>query len=150
MGGASVSCAHEDTRTPMLTALAGLAVSAIAAVLLFRTHGHVGIALAIAACGWVSAALLGIVLLRRRRLQIDAPFTRRMACIVLATVLMGAAIFGMHYWLTMFADGTTSSIRSLTTMAILVVCGVAVYAGVLRLFGVLVINEAFSKGRDGQ
>jgi putative peptidoglycan lipid II flippase len=134
----------------MLTALAGLAVSAVAAVLLFRTHGHVGIALAIAACGWVSAALLGIMLLRRRRLQIDAHFTRRIGCIVLATVLMGAAIFGMHRWLTMSPDGNTSSIRSLTIMAILVLCGVAVYAGVLRLFGVLVINETFGKDRGGQ
>ncbi|HZO45843.1 MAG TPA: murein biosynthesis integral membrane protein MurJ [Xanthobacteraceae bacterium] len=147
---ASVSFAHEDTRTPMLTALAGLAVSAVAAVLMFRTHGHVGIALAIAACGWVSAALLGIALLRRHRLQIDAHFMRRMGAIVLATALMGAAIFGMHRWLTMFADGNTSSIRSLTIMTILVMCGVAVYAGVLRLFGVLVINETFSKDRSGQ
>ena len=48
----------------------------------------------------------------------------------------------------MFPDGNTSSIRSLTIMAILVVCGVAVYAGVLRLFGVLVINETFSKDRE--
>ena len=62
---------------------------------------------------------------------------RRMACIVLATVLMGVAIVGMQA----LADdvcrtAARSSIRSLTIMAILVVCGVAVYAGVLRLFGV--------------
>ena len=65
-------------------------------------------------------------------------FARRMACIVLATVLMGAR--GCRHagrWLTMSPDGNASSIRSLTIMAILVVCGVAVYAGVLRLFGVV-------------
>jgi putative peptidoglycan lipid II flippase len=138
---ASVSFAHEDTRTPMLTALAGLAVSAAAAVLLFPRHGHVGIALAVAACGWVSAALLGLVLLRRRLLHVEAGFWQRMALIVLATVLMGVAIAGMQAWLTMFADGSTSSVRSLTIMALLVVCGVAVYAGALRLFGVVRIDE---------
>ncbi len=147
---ASVSFAHEDTRTPMLTALAGLAVSAIAAVLLFPTHGHVGVAWAIGACGWVSAAGLGIVLLRRRRLHIDADFRRRMSCIVLATVLMGVAVVGMQAWLTMFADGSASSVRSLTIMALLVVCGVAVYAGVLRLFGVVRIDEILSKDRPEQ
>ena len=125
----------------MLTALAGLAVSAASAVLLFPRHGHVGIALAVAACGWVSAALLGLVLLRRRLLHLEAGFWRRMALIVLATVLMGVAIAGMQAWLTMFADGSTSSVRSLTIMALLVVCGVAVYAGALRLFGVVRIDE---------
>ena len=138
---ASVSFAHEDTRTPMLTALMGLGVSAAAAVFLFPVYGHVGIAFAISACGWVSAALLTVVLARRRRLHVEAGFWRRMALIVLSTVLMGIVVDRMQAWLTLFADGSTSSLRSLTIMTILVVCGVAVYAGALRLFGVVRIDE---------
>ena len=61
-------------------------------MLLFPRYGHVGMALAVAACGWVSAALLAVVLLRRRRLHVEAGFWRRMALIVLATVLMGVVV----------------------------------------------------------
>ncbi len=147
---ASVSFAHEDTRTPMLTALTGLAVSAAGAVLLFPVYGHVGIALAIGACGWVSALLLGIVLLRRRQLRIDADFRRRISCIVMATVLMAIAIAGMRALLTMFPDGNTSSIRSITIMTILVLGGLSVYVGVLRLFGVVRIDEIPNKDRPEQ
>jgi putative peptidoglycan lipid II flippase len=145
---ASVSFAHEDTRTPMLTALAGLAAAATGAVLLFPIHGHVGIALAVAACGWVSALLLGIVLLRRRLLRVEAGFWRRMALIVLATVLMGIVVERAQAWLAIFVGGTTSPIRSLAVLAILVVGGVAVYAAVLRLSGVVRIDEIVKRRGD--
>jgi putative peptidoglycan lipid II flippase len=138
---ASVSFAHEDTRTPMLTALAGLATAATGAVLSFPVHGHVGIALAISSCGWVSAILLGIVLLQRRQLRVDAHFRRHMAIIVGATVLMAVAIIAMRAWLSAFSDDHHSSIRSLTIMAILVLFGLSVYVGVLRLFGLVKITE---------
>ncbi|MPZ38195.1 MAG: murein biosynthesis integral membrane protein MurJ [Rhizobiales bacterium] len=137
---ASVSFAHEDTRTPMLTALVGLATSAIGAVLLFRSQGHVGIALAISACGWVSAALLGIVLLHRHQLSVDAHFKRRMAIIALATVLMAIVITGFRALLTLPAGGGSSA-RSLTLMAILVLSGLSVYVGVLRVFGLIRITD---------
>ena len=147
---AAVSFAHEDTRTPMLTALAGLATSAAGAILLFPTHGHVGVALAISACGFVSAALLGLVLRHRRRLHVDAGFRRRMGFIVLATVLMGMAIAGLQALLAMFPDAGGSSIRSLVVMTVLVVFGLSVYLAVLRLFGVAQITETFGKDRHGR
>jgi putative peptidoglycan lipid II flippase len=138
---ASVSFAHEDTRTPMLTALIGLAAAAIAAVLLFPIHGHVGVALGISACGWASALLLGIVLLYRQRLHVDGAFWRRMGCIVLATVAMGIVVAGLRAWLSPLPDDHASSVRSLTIMAILVVSGLATYVGMLRLLGVIRIAE---------
>lgn len=144
---ASVSFAHEDTRTPMLTALAGLAVSAGGAVLLFPMHGHVGIALAVGACGWVSAALLGIVLLRRGQLHVDADFRRRMLLIGLATVAMAAAVAAMQAFLTAFAGSNASSIRALTITTILVLTGLSVYIGLLRLVGVVRIDETLGKDR---
>ncbi len=138
---ASVSFAHEDTRTPMLTALAGLATSAAGAAVLFPVHGHVGVALAISACGWVSAALLGIALWRRRRLHVESVFWRRMACIVLATALMGIAIAGLQALPAMIPGASASSVRSLVVMTVLVVLGLGVYVGVLRLLGVVRITE---------
>jgi putative peptidoglycan lipid II flippase len=131
----------------MLTALAGLAAAAASAVLLFPIHGHVGVALGISACGWVSAVLLGAVLLRRRRLSVDRDFWRRIGCIVLATVAMGIVIAGLRAWLSLFPDGNASSIQALTIMTMLVLGGLSVYVGALRLFGVLQITETFRKDR---
>jgi putative peptidoglycan lipid II flippase len=130
---AAVSFAHEDTRTPMLTALAGLAASATGAFLLFPLYGHVGIAWAISTCGFVSAALLGIALLRRGWLTVDATFWRRMALIAVATVLMGAAVAGLRMLLAPVSSG---SITALVTMIIMVVAGLGIYLAALRLFGV--------------
>ncbi|MBI3434534.1 MAG: tryptophan--tRNA ligase [Proteobacteria bacterium] len=62
----AIAFAREDTRTPMLAGLAGLAAALAAALYLFPRHGHVGVAAAIAVSGWVGATLLGIVLARRR------------------------------------------------------------------------------------
>jgi putative peptidoglycan lipid II flippase len=145
---ASVSFAHEDTRTPMLTALIGLAAAATAAVLLFPIHGHVGVALGISACGWVSALLLGIALLRRHRLHVDGDVWRRMGCIVLATVAMAIVVAGLRAWLAPLPDDNASSIRSLTIMTILVGGGLAVYVGALQLFGVIRVTEI--TGRDSE
>jgi putative peptidoglycan lipid II flippase len=122
----------------MLTALAGLAASATAAIILFPLYGHVGIAWAISACGFVSAALLGISLLRRGWLTVDAAFRRRMALIVVATALMGAAVVGLR---TLLAPVPSGSITSLATMMIMVVAGLGVYLASLRLFGVAQITS---------
>jgi putative peptidoglycan lipid II flippase len=137
---ASVSFAHEDTRTPMLTALAGLATSAVGAVLLFPLYGHVGIAAAISACGFVSAVLLGLILLRRRQLHVDSDFRRRMAIIIAATVLMAAGLVGPRAWLAL-PEGGHSTIRAFGVMLVLVLCGLGVYAAVLRMFGLIRISE---------
>jgi putative peptidoglycan lipid II flippase len=135
---AAVSFAHEDTRTPMLTALAGLATSATGAIVLFPICGHVGIALAISACGFVSAALLGIALLRRGWLTVDAPFWRRIALILVATALMGGAAAGLRMLLAPVPSG---SMASLVTMTALVLAGLSVYLAALRLFGVVQITS---------
>lgn len=135
---AAVSFAHEDTRTPMLTALIGLAASAASAIVLFPHYGHVGIAVAISACGFVSAALLGIALLRRGWLTVDVPFWRRIALILMATALMGGTVAGLR---TLLAPVPSGSMASLVTMTILVLAGLSVYLVALRLFGVAQITS---------
>ncbi len=134
---ASVSFAHEDTRTPMLTALAGLATAVVAALILYPRHGHVGIALAMAACGFVSAALLGIALYRTRRLATDAAFRQRLLRMVLATALMGIAILGSRWLMATPRAASTSSIQLLLTMMAHVSIGLLVYVAALRLLGVV-------------
>src|SRR5205814_9069203 len=54
----AVSFAHEDTRTPMLAALAGLAAAVAGALALFPAYGATGVAAAIAISRWVGATTL--------------------------------------------------------------------------------------------
>ena len=68
----AVSFAHEDTHTPMLAALAGLAAAVAGGIALFPAFGYIGVAAAIALSGWVGAGLLGVLLYRRGWLRLDA------------------------------------------------------------------------------
>ena len=135
----AVSFAHEDTRTPMLAALAGLATAIVAGVLLFPRFGHIGVAGAIGASGWVGAGLLTIILRRRGWVRLDATASRRLPRIGLATVIMaGAVIFASQ------AFGPTVHMSSPARLAILitlVVLGVAFYLIALQLLGVTKVKD---------
>jgi putative peptidoglycan lipid II flippase len=132
---AAVSFAHEDTRTPMLAALAGLAAAIVGALLLFPEYGHVGVAAAIAISGWVGATILGTVLLRRRWFHFDAATWRRLPRIVLATIVMGVVVMGAHMTISSLAP-SPSSLARIAGLAFLVVTGLIVYLASLQLLGV--------------
>jgi putative peptidoglycan lipid II flippase len=133
----AVSFAHEDTRTPMLAALAGFAAAVIGGVLLFPRFGYVGVAAAIAVSGWVGAGLLGTLLFRRRWLRIDADAWRRLPRICLATIAMAGAVgYADH---AIGAGGASWTAR-LAILAALVTLGVAVYFATLRLLGVVMLK----------
>ena len=65
--------AREDTRTPMIFAAISVAVNVAMALALFPSMGAPGIAAASAAAGWLNAALLLLVLIRRGHWGRDAP-----------------------------------------------------------------------------
>ncbi len=131
----AVSFAHEDTRTPMLAALTGLAAAVALSLALFPTYGHVGVATAIAISGWVGATLLGIVLRRRGRLALDRDAVRRLPRIVAAAMAMGAAVFGLHE-LAAAALPAGGPLTRLAALAVMVAVGVAVYLASLEALGV--------------
>src|SRR5499427_3871052 len=137
----AVSFAHEDTRTPMITALCGLSAAIVGALILFPRHGHVGIAAAIAISGWVGASALAFVLWRRGWLRIDRAASRRLPRIVLATAVMAAAIYGGHYMLASTFDITHSALARIGTLVVLVAVGLGVYLATLPLFGIARLRE---------
>jgi len=144
----AVSFAHEDTRTPMYTALCGLATAVAGAVLLFPHYGHVGIAAAIALSGWVGATLLALILWRRGWLSIEIAAWRRVPRIVLATFIMGAVIAAGDDVMVSLLDISGSSFARIATLAILVIAGLAVYLLALQVFGVTsvrILVEGFRK-----
>jgi putative peptidoglycan lipid II flippase len=131
----AISFAHEDARTPMLTALAGLLAAIVGALTLFPRYGQVGVAAAIAMSGWVGAALLAVILRRRGWLNPDRAAARRLTCIVLATTLMAAVIFTVHGLLAPSFQ-TGGSVFRLAMLVLLVAVGLAAYLASLTALGV--------------
>lgn len=119
----------------MIAALCGLATTIVGSLLLFPRYGHVGVAAAIAGSGWVGATLLGVILWRRRWLNIDSEARRRLPLLVLATVLMGAVILGGYELLAFGYDVTGSALARLATLAVLVIAGLAAYLAALQALG---------------
>jgi putative peptidoglycan lipid II flippase len=131
----SVSFAHEDTRTPMLAALGGLAGAVMGALALFPVFGHVGVAAAIAASGWVGAASLSIVLARRGWLAAEPGLGARLARIVLATVMMGLLLLSLKWALAAMLGGGAA--YRIGALILLVLAGLVSYAAALQLLGVM-------------
>jgi putative peptidoglycan lipid II flippase len=132
----AVSFAHEDTHTPMYTALCGLAAAVTGALILFPRYGHVGIAGAIALSGWIGATLLAAILWRRGWLRIEAEAWRRVPRIVLATLVMGVSIAGVNAVLASWVNISGSSFARITALGLMVAAGLALYLGCLQAFGV--------------
>jgi putative peptidoglycan lipid II flippase len=132
----AVSFAHEDTHTPMYTALCGLAAAVTGALILFPRYGHVGIAGAIALSGWIGATLLAAILWRRGWLRIEAEAWRRVPRIILATLVMGVAIAGVNAALASWLDISGSSFARIAALGLMVAAGLALYLGCLQAFGV--------------
>jgi putative peptidoglycan lipid II flippase len=131
----AVSFAHEDTHTPMYTALCGLAAAVTGALILFPRYGHVGIAGAIALSGWIGATLLAAILWRRGWLRIEAEAWRRVPRIILATLVMGVAIAAVNAALA-WLDICGSSFARIAALGLMVAAGLALYLGCLQAFGV--------------
>jgi putative peptidoglycan lipid II flippase len=142
----AISFAHEDTRTPMFAALAGLAAATAGALMLFPTYSHVGVAAAIALSGWVGALLLGIILLRRRWLRIDDEARRRLPLLVLATLVMGLVILAAQKFLAAW-NVAGSALTRVSILAILVVLGLATYGAMLHLTKAVPLRELITRIR---
>jgi putative peptidoglycan lipid II flippase len=132
----AVSFAHEDTRTPMYTALCGLAAAVTGALILFPRYGHVGIAGAIALSGWIGATLLAAILWRRGWLRIEAEAWRRVPRIILATLVMGVSIASANAALASWLNISGSSFTRVAALGVMVAAGLALYLGCLQVFGV--------------
>jgi putative peptidoglycan lipid II flippase len=145
----AVSFAHEDTRTPMFAALAGLATALFGALALFPTHGHVGIAAAIAISGWVGAAVLGVVLTRRRWLVVERGLWRQLGRIVVAAAAMALVLMTLKGALLMTFDLAGSALARLLSLVVLVASGLFVYLLALQVLGVARFKDLVAAIRHG-
>jgi len=144
----AVSFAHEDTRTPMFAALCGLAAAVAGALVLFPRYGHVGIAAAIAASGWIGATLLTGILWRRGWLRIEAAARWRLPRIMLAALIMGAFIAGADTALTGWSDTAGTQSARVTALGLMVVAGFGLYVACLQALGVTSVPKLLRAVRE--
>ena len=136
--------AREDTKTPMRFATISLLANTAGSIclfFLFRSMGllpQLGIALASALGGWLNAGLLYATLVKRGQFVIDSRARRSLPVIVLASLLMGAALWiGAQFLAPWLASAqplwTKSGALALLLGTAMLVYGVAMLAtGTLR------------------
>jgi putative peptidoglycan lipid II flippase len=128
--------ARDDTRTPLLATLAGLAVAVLAALLLQPWFGAAGIAASIALAAWSSASVLIARGAAAFGFSFDAQARRRLPLIALAALVMG----GLLRLTANFVLPWTVDVHGLAQAAVLgtlIACGLAIYGLLLILFGVI-------------
>ncbi len=131
--------AREDTRTPVRIAVYAMLVNIGLNLVLMQVWGHVGIALASSAAAWINALALGVVLRRRGELVFDARLLRRVPRVLLASLVMGLALYGATH---QFGDILTEgALAQWVGLAALVFGGGSVFAGLALALGAMRVAE---------
>jgi putative peptidoglycan lipid II flippase len=139
--------ARDDTATPLLATLKGLAVAVVLAVVLGQLFGAGGIAASIAFGAWSSASALIRHGAATFGFSIDAAARRRLPRVVAAAVAMGGLL-----WLAapfvLASGGNALGLAQAAVVAMLVAGGMAIYGLLLALFGVTNWAEAVNAVRQ--
>ena len=118
--------AREDTKTPVKVAMVAMIANVVLAVALMQVLAHVGIALATALSAWFNATALAVLLVRRRHLAFDARLRRCVPRLILASALMGIAVWWGADWLAGPLGGGEA--QRIVALASLVVAGGGLFA----------------------
>jgi putative peptidoglycan lipid II flippase len=127
--------ARKDTRTPVYTATASLAINVALNFVLVPRFGVPGLAYAGAIAAWCNCALLYAVLTRRGFYHLTLLVLSRLGRIVLAAGVMGAALWvALPYGATWYAG---SVLERAGSIAALVAVGGTVFFGAAAALGVV-------------
>jgi putative peptidoglycan lipid II flippase len=132
--------AREDTATPMRYAAAGVAINVAGSLILFVPLGHIGIAIATSLAGWVNAGLLAGTLARRGQFSADAPLRRRLQLTLMASIVMGLALWLAAWVLEPWLAAPSTAIRA-AALALLIALGMGIYAAAAQLTGAADLRE---------
>jgi putative peptidoglycan lipid II flippase len=128
--------ARDNTHTPLLATLFGLAVAVGAALLLQPRFGTAGIATSIALAAWSSAGVLTARSAAAFGFSIDARARRRLPRIALAALAMGG-LLGLATAFALPWSAETHGLAQAAMLGILIAGGLAIYALLLTLLGVI-------------
>ncbi len=126
--------AREDTKTPMWFAAAGMVVNVVLSLALFPIFQHVGIAIATTIAGWVNTALLAFVLWRRGHFIPYLNVARKVALILIASLLMGVILHFSADALSAWLFGPGLPIRA-AALGALVLLGMVSFALIAQITG---------------
>jgi putative peptidoglycan lipid II flippase len=129
--------AREDTRTPMIFAGISAAVNIGGSLALFPLWGHVGIAAATTMAAWTNAVLLGGTLLVRGHFRPDTVLRHRGPMILLASVIMGGALWLAYGQLAFFFTPNYWIVWRILILGVLVGFGGIVYLVATQLTGAI-------------
>jgi putative peptidoglycan lipid II flippase len=136
--------ARHDTRTPVRYAVQSVGINLIGNIILIPIFGrygfgHVGPPLATAIASSVNVWMLYRTLRKRGHFEADARLRRRVPRVILASLLMGAALF----WVAPAVDPylTGSILHRGAGLIALVTAGVVVYAVACFLTGAFVLDD---------
>ncbi|MDB5618574.1 murein biosynthesis integral membrane protein MurJ [Tardiphaga sp.] len=127
--------ARDDTMTPLWATLVGLGVAVIAALGL-GSLGAPGIAAAIALAAWSSAALLVSRSAARFGFSLDADAPRRLPRISAAALAMGTLLWLAARFVLPWA-ANAHGLTQAALLGLLIAGGLAIYAALLAVFGVV-------------
>ncbi|MFS0736475.1 murein biosynthesis integral membrane protein MurJ [Sphingomonas sp. 1P06PA] len=127
--------AREDTATPVKTAVVVLVANVILNFALIPPLGIYGLAIAIAACSWLNAIMLYVILARRRHFRIEGWLWSRIARQFAAGGVMVALLYALKLVLADWFAG--SVIERMAGVAALVGVGGVAYFGVAWIVGAL-------------
>jgi putative peptidoglycan lipid II flippase len=139
--------AREDTATPMRFAIISLTVNTVGSValfFLFRKIGlmpHLGIAVATTLGGWLNAGLLWATLAKRGEFVADPRLKRALPLIVLASLVMGAALWFVADYLQPWFGVSHGVVVRLAALAALVSAGLTVYAAAVLATGAVGLRQ---------
>lgn len=132
--------AREDTRTPVRIAALSFLVNAGLTLLLMGPLGHVGVALATTVAGWLSLAVMLIVLGRRGHFRPDRTLLARMPRILAAALAMAGALWLVDRLLEPWLAGLGPAAR-FAGLALLVTAGLLAYGAATLATGALRLAE---------
>ncbi|HLO23542.1 MAG TPA: lipid II flippase MurJ, partial [Methyloceanibacter sp.] len=119
--------AREDTKTPMIFAAIAMLANVVLSLGLFMAIGGTGIAIAATLSGWINVALLVLELKRRGEFALDSQFRRALLGILLATLCMGIAVFGIERLLEPYLAPSNGIPMQVAALFALVASGLLVY-----------------------
>ncbi|HVH79270.1 MAG TPA: murein biosynthesis integral membrane protein MurJ, partial [Stellaceae bacterium] len=136
---APASFARHDTKMPVKVAIVSLATNLLLTVVLMRFLAHVGVAIALSASGWLQAALLLGILVRRGHFHIDVRSRASLPRIAFATLGMGAALLLLRAIIEPILAGPMT--LRLAALAGLVAAGLLTFLALVLLLGVVKWRE---------
>lgn len=139
--------ARDDTHTPLIATLSGIAAAIICGLLVGHRFGASGVAASVSLGAWTSTVILIWRGAATFGFSIDATARRRLPRIVTCAAIMGATLYTSQYFVAPVMETATFFAR-LTILGGLVAAGISLYGLLLDLLKVVSWGDAFDDLRD--